>query len=484
MLTVLFIDPPARVLREAAQFLHPPGWQVTALSAGEAAARPDRLDGVGVVASFSPVGDTLLARLERQLSGRVVRSPESSRLPWVPESVCGLLHGFLGPRRRRSSTRLPAIILDEDRPVQGVAGAFVGEQVQSAVPGSWRITPRFLDARLLPSATVAAFPGMADAFLRRHRGGLLVGDSLMLAETALFLHGREDLPREAFFALSLTADGVASFARELAAAQQRGADRTTATVMVAATSDPGSRQFEWGSVEPPARWMEPGGARCWLACEARTLPAAIKIWRGWSRDREDATAGLPILVIPSLADRPEDIPRLAEMELRALCRSLHLQSISLSRPAALLLADIPWPEGLMGLRRLLRALVGVNRGGVVQVSDIRRHLAATVHSPTNSHGLPIASSTPSDGGTEGIAQAFARDALAKPPQAGGNGLLNDALDQVAKQFVQTAMELHMGNKLRAAEQLGISRNTLKSYLERLGYDLPGRGPGRPRREEP
>jgi ActR/RegA family two-component response regulator len=47
-----------------------------------------------------------------------------------------------------------------------------------------------------------------------------------------------------------------------------------------------------------------------------------------------------------------------------------------------------------------------------------------------------------------------------------------SLDEVRKQHIQRVLQMCQGNRLRAAQILGIGRTSLYRYLKRDGFDVP------------
>ena len=60
-------------------------------------------------------------------------------------------------------------------------------------------------------------------------------------------------------------------------------------------------------------------------------------------------------------------------------------------------------------------------------------------------------------------------------------LFADALTEFEKRFIQRMLEKNNGNRSKAAEALGIHRNTLSRKIEELGLDHQPKRRKRPRR---
>jgi DNA-binding NtrC family response regulator len=153
-------------------------------------------------------------------------------------------------------------------------------------------------------------------------------------------------------------------------------------------------------------------------CETRLIVADEAPLRGMvasGRLRQDLYARIGTIEIrlPRLRDRLEDLPFM-------------LAGLNVTPAALLHLRDHPWPGNLRGLREVL----------------VQAQLAARGRSIEPCH-LPIPTA--------------AQSAAQLPSDA--------RLDFVMKRHVTEVLERCAGNKLRAAEMLGISRSTLYRMLD-------------------
>jgi DNA-binding NtrC family response regulator len=154
----------------------------------------------------------------------------------------------------------------------------------------------------------------------------------------------------------------------------------------------------------------------------------------FSPDLANSLGALQIEV-PPLRERHDDIPHLIHFLLDHLATSLHLATPSLD-PAFLSAASAqPWPGNLDHLHSALRYLLE-NSTSTLTAADLDAALTA----------LARTSSTP------------------HPPEA---RLVR--LDQVIREQVQAVLLACNGNKLRAAEILGISRSTLYRMLDSIPH---------------
>jgi DNA-binding NtrC family response regulator len=134
--------------------------------------------------------------------------------------------------------------------------------------------------------------------------------------------------------------------------------------------------------------------------------------------------------MPSLSERKEDIPLLAEHFLRTFAK-LHGKAARLLTPGFLsALSRYSWPGNVRELQNVIeRSVVLANGHEYLGVADL----------PEELRGMTVASD----------------DMCA--------GSFHEAVQGFKKELVRSALRIHSGNRLRAAAELGISR----CYLHRL-----------------
>jgi transcriptional regulator with PAS, ATPase and Fis domain len=135
--------------------------------------------------------------------------------------------------------------------------------------------------------------------------------------------------------------------------------------------------------------------------------------------------------LPPLRDRTEDVPALAEHFLRQACRHARRAIPSIAPEALRLLRSYPWPGNVRELE-----------------NEIERAVALA------EDGRPLAPAHLSD-----------RIATANGAAAPASRRLNDAVEALKRQMIEDALR-ECGSKTRAAEQLGLSRQSLQQMLRR------------------
>lgn len=146
--------------------------------------------------------------------------------------------------------------------------------------------------------------------------------------------------------------------------------------------------------------------------------------------------------IPSLSERLEDIPLLVQFLLQKYNSSYGKQIAGLTRRVQTVLLQHPWPGNVRELENVISSACITATGGFIDLGDLPEHLQ---------HPGP-----PS-----------VRDDEWKPL----------SLDDVRKIHIQRVLEMCQGNRLRAAQILGIGRTSLYRYLKRDGYDNAKEKPG-------
>ncbi|SDM96208.1 two component, sigma54 specific, transcriptional regulator, Fis family [Geoalkalibacter ferrihydriticus] len=200
--------------------------------------------------------------------------------------------------------------------------------------------------------------------------------------------------------------------------------------------------------------------------------------------REDLYYRLNVirLELPSLAERREDIPELAEFFLRQ-----NNPSLSLSPAVISLLQQHCWPGNIRELANVLRGAAAFCSGATIQPQHLGRFVPV-VETPGVGSEPEAGADMSLDfldwfGGEEGLAQWPAQklDELlgraqefecvlrkltgrSGPPQGSSLGLHDAELDTI-----RTALQRNHWNISAAARQLGIGRNTLHRKIKK--YDL-------------
>jgi DNA-binding NtrC family response regulator len=135
------------------------------------------------------------------------------------------------------------------------------------------------------------------------------------------------------------------------------------------------------------------------------------------------------LKVPSLAQRPEDLPLLERHFLKAFAAQYNKSVSGLTRRAQTVLARYPWPGNIRELQNVIEHACMMTESDVIDVRDLPERVQN---------------------------QAVAADADYEVLMS---------IDQVERRHAQRVLDHVGGNKVRAAEVLGISRTHLYQLLK-------------------
>ncbi|OHV08674.1 nitrogen regulation protein NR(I) [Kushneria phosphatilytica] len=171
------------------------------------------------------------------------------------------------------------------------------------------------------------------------------------------------------------------------------------------------------------------------------------------RFREDLYHRLNVIRIhlPRLAERREDIPRLARHFLAEAAKELSAEPKLLTEEAEAHLARLSWPGNVRQLENTCRWLTVMASGREILVDDLPPELRE------------IGSAEMAAGDWRGAFREWADRALA----AGHTHLLEEAVPDFERILIETALKHTGGRKGEAAELLGWGRNTLTRKLKVL-----------------
>ncbi|MFM6950608.1 MAG: sigma-54-dependent transcriptional regulator [Novosphingobium sp.] len=170
--------------------------------------------------------------------------------------------------------------------------------------------------------------------------------------------------------------------------------------------------------------------------------------------REDLYYRLNVvpITLPALRDRADDIPALARHFL-SLATQEGLPRRQLSDDAAAMLALQPWRGNVRELRNFVYRLALLSREDLIDTSTLAPMLAELPPSDSN-------------GGSVGLDQAVHVWLGQNQPPAGT--VYDQALAAFERPLFEAVLRETQGNQLRAAQVLGINRNTLRKRLGELG----------------
>jgi two-component system, NtrC family, response regulator HydG len=187
------------------------------------------------------------------------------------------------------------------------------------------------------------------------------------------------------------------------------------------------RALEAGVIRPVGAEQEvPIDVRV-LAATHRDLATEVAA----RRFREDLYYRLNVvtLSVPALAERRDDIPRLAQHFLIQACAKIQRTPPRFTRPALDRLQDYRWPGNVRELRNIVERALALAHGAEITASHLPPHLGA-----------------------------------ARPTPDSPRGAL--ALAEIERQAIRQALQRAAGNRAAAARLLQISERSLYRKLQR------------------
>ena len=149
--------------------------------------------------------------------------------------------------------------------------------------------------------------------------------------------------------------------------------------------------------------------------------------------------------IPPLRDRREDIPLLAETFAGAAAEKFGLPRRSLAASALRRLVDYNWPGNVRELKNAMDRAVILAEGSELTASDL----------PSEGMAEPQTMETSDDGTTDGLKVPFTAD-------------FREDRREFERRYISRCLEHTQGNVTRAAEILGMHRQSLQHKLRQLG----------------
>lgn len=171
--------------------------------------------------------------------------------------------------------------------------------------------------------------------------------------------------------------------------------------------------------------------------------------------REDLFYRLNVVAIqlPPLRERREDIPLLVTHFLRLYATG---EPKEVSPEALKCLMSHPWPGNVRELENVIKRACLLARTRLI----LPEHLPETIQGPA-----------PPPGGEVSPPGGLGREVRAELKRIGADQdgqLYEHILALVERPLIQAVLERAGGNQLKAAELLGINRNTLRKRMKRLG----------------
>jgi len=185
--------------------------------------------------------------------------------------------------------------------------------------------------------------------------------------------------------------------------------------------------------------------------------------------REDLFYRLNVvpLRLPSLRDRAEDIPDL----IRHFARQVEREGLPAKRfdaGALEALKAYSWPGNVRELENLIRRLTALYPQDVFTRETIENELRTDNQEEVRmAQGDPVRDVTIAQAVEENMRRYFSSFGDGLPPE----GLYQRVLQEMEHPLILAALTATRGNQIRAAELLGLNRNTLRKKIRELGISV-------------
>jgi two-component system nitrogen regulation response regulator GlnG len=191
--------------------------------------------------------------------------------------------------------------------------------------------------------------------------------------------------------------------------------------------------------------------------------------------REDLFFRLNVvpLNLPPLRDRLEDVPALAEHFLQKASET-GLPYKSLSASAKKVLKSFDWPGNVRELENLLHRICALHPGNQISGAMVKEEFD---RSTSELAGGPMSIMANVTGGNLSqtvrlhLDQYFDYHDDGMPPP----GLYQRILREIERPLIQKVMQVTKNNQVKAAEMLGLNRNTLRKKIKELEINVGPKG---------
>ena len=176
--------------------------------------------------------------------------------------------------------------------------------------------------------------------------------------------------------------------------------------------------------------------------------------------REDLYYRLNVVPVklPPLRERQEDVPLLLEYFLERACAELEIPVKQCSPEAVELLSAHTWPGNVRELENTVKRAVILSNDALLTPSDFGglSDRFETIHADPMNQSL------------ESLVEAKLRSAMVGIEKLDKGDIYDRVLEQVERPLIRFILEKTRGNQVRAADLLGINRNTLRKKVQELG----------------
>lgn len=169
---------------------------------------------------------------------------------------------------------------------------------------------------------------------------------------------------------------------------------------------------------------------------------------------------IPLQLVP-LRERNEDIPLLVEYFLAKICAELEVPVKRCSPDALRLLTGYTWPGNVRELENTIKRAVILSSDPLLTIADFPGLRVQKGGEPVQSEELSL----------EGIVDIKLRGSFTNMEKMESGDVYTMVLEQVERPLIRFVLEKTRGNQVRAADILGINRNTLRKKITELGIEV-------------
>jgi two-component system nitrogen regulation response regulator GlnG len=169
---------------------------------------------------------------------------------------------------------------------------------------------------------------------------------------------------------------------------------------------------------------------------------------------------LPIKLVP-LRERKDDIPLLVEYFLQKTCTELEMPVKRCDSDALRLLTAYSWPGNVRELENTIKRAVILSSDPLLTSADFSGLRQQVSMDKLPSEELSL----------EGIVDMKLRGCFTNMEKMDSGDIFSMVLEQVERPLIRFVLEKTRGNQVKAADILGINRNTLRKKIHELGIEL-------------
>ncbi len=203
--------------------------------------------------------------------------------------------------------------------------------------------------------------------------------------------------------------------------------------------------------------IEPVGGEKTVKVDVRVIAASnrdVQTELREGRFREDLYYRLNVvpIMMPPLRERTEDIPELAAYFIHKFAEEMKIGPRPIEPAALKKLQSYDWPGNVRELENLIKRIMIMQSDHAIAPEHIT--LALPIHRPGDNAEAPFS--------WDRLIE-YELNSLGDAPE-----LYNRLVEKLERPLIEKALERCRGNQVRAAEMLGINRNTLHKKMKELG----------------